>query len=84
MGLWNLIRHLFIGSSSTDINNASDNGCTVNPATGLPMVNGCGGVDAGRNPFGLGNHHDYTWSSCTDSSDSSSSWGDSCGSSWND
>ncbi len=90
MRLWHSICSWLTGSHSQNIdssfNNACDNGHTVNPATGLPMVNGCSGVDVGGNPFGVDNHHDHTWvsSSSADFSDSSSSWGDSCGSSWND
>lgn len=26
--------------------------CSINPATGLPMIGGCGGVDVMGNPYG--------------------------------
>lgn len=27
--------------------------CDINPATGLPMIDGCGGLDVGGNPYGV-------------------------------
>ena len=36
-------------------------GCLINPATGLPMVGGCGGVDVGGNPFGTDLHRQDTF-----------------------
>lgn len=41
----------------------------VNPATGLPMIGGMGGIDAGGNVFGTDNSHD--WSSMGSSSSGS-------------
>jgi len=64
----------------------------INPATGLPMINGFGGIDVGGNPFGIdlnsnwndslhgGSAFDDSWSSGSlfdDSWSSSSSWDDS-------
>lgn len=65
--------------------------CIINPATGLPMVGGCGNVDVAGNPYGTDlSHHDTgfsgnaDWSSISDASAwDSSSW-DSGSSIWND
>lgn len=81
-------------AASCSYNPSENHGCTVNPASGLPMVDGCSGLDVAGNPFGLDLHHD-TWSpipgSCSDSIwsssvfDSSSTWDGGCtGSSWDD
>lgn len=43
-----------------------DLGCTINPATGLPMISGCGGVDVAGNPFGTDLHADHGSSMSTD------------------
>lgn len=48
-------------ASGIDISN--DTGCTINPASGLPMIDGCGGVDVGGSPFGMDIHHDDLGSS---------------------
>lgn len=55
--------------------------CEVNPATGLPMLGGCGGVDVAGNPYGMHLDHHEPWSSCdtgvgpdTHSCSPSSSW----------
>lgn len=76
------------GASSSDIH-----GCDINPASGLPMVGDCGGLDVAGNPYGTNLHSD-SWSSpssdfCDDSwssssLDSSSSWDGGTGSSWDD
>ncbi|MDX9716209.1 MAG: hypothetical protein RBT67_02410 [Thauera sp.] len=51
----------------------------VNPATGLPMISGTAGLDAGGNPYGT----DLTSSSFDDHSFGGSSFGDSgFGSDW--
>lgn len=55
--------------------------CLVNPATSLPMLNGCGGLDVGGSPFGVDIHHhgDALSSSCSYSTDDwcrSSDWND--------
>lgn len=61
----------------------------VNPANGLPMVGGMGGVDVEGNPYGFDHSHDSlslwddTFSSSSDDS-FGSSWDDSFGSSWDD
>lgn len=63
----------------------NDDHCSVNPASGLPMVGGCGGVDVEGNPFGVDLHQtdtttmfesnfsDDTGSSCSSLDDSFSS-----------
>lgn len=39
-----------------------DDGCSVNPATGLPMIGGCGGLDVEGNPYGVDLHtQDTLW-----------------------
>lgn len=58
-----------------------DNHVCVNPATSLPMLNGCGGLDVGGSPFGVDIHHhgDALSSSCSYSTDDwcrSSDWND--------
>lgn len=37
--------------------------CSINPATGLPTIGGCAGVDVDGNPYGTHFHHDDSWSS---------------------
>lgn len=63
-----------------------DTYCTINPATGLPMVGGCGGVDVGGNPYGMDPmHHDTdTWRGMDWSSGANHDSWDSGSSSWND
>jgi hypothetical protein len=36
-----------------------DTGPKTNPATGLPMIHGTGGVDVGGSPFGTDLHSDH-------------------------
>jgi hypothetical protein len=45
------------------IDTGDDTGCTINPTTGLPMIDSCGGVDVGGSPFGMDIHQDDLWSS---------------------
>lgn len=37
-----------------------DDHCAVNPANGLPMVGGCGGLDVEGNPFGVDFHDGFS------------------------
>lgn len=66
-------------SSSTDFSNTT-NTPTINPANGLPMINGIGSVDIAGNVFGTdannnSSHSDLTSSISNDSIfDSSSTW----------
>jgi len=39
----------------------------INPASGLPMVGGTGGVDIEGNPYGMDNHDDAFDSTISDS-----------------
>ncbi len=40
-------------SDSSEVFSGIDTGCTINPATGLPMAgDGCSGVDVGGNCYG--------------------------------
>lgn len=74
-----------VGDSSPDSAPAQDETCTTNPATGLPMVSGCGGVDVGGNPYGMNLHDNWTHSTSWDSSSSgSNSWDSGISSSWDD
>lgn len=52
-------------SSQGAMDDTPDTGCCeVNPATGLPMLGGCGGVDVAGNPYGVNLDHHESWSSC--------------------
>ncbi|MBE0471145.1 MAG: hypothetical protein IBX55_16745 [Methyloprofundus sp.] len=53
MGLFNTLFGWF-GTSSTDYSIES----SVNPANGLPMMGGIGGVDVEGNPYGTDLHND--------------------------
>ena len=54
--------------SSDSATGSDDAGCTINPASGLPMVGGCGGVDVEGNPYGTDLHSDATSNISDDSS----------------
>lgn len=79
-----------IGSDDSSLSSTStfDSGSTIetteiNPATGLPMVGGIGGLDVEGNPYGtdMHSHHDI----CSSSSIFDDSWNQSCSSShWDD
>lgn len=43
--------------------------CDINPANGLPMVGGCGGVDVEGNPYGFDLRHDDTWTTSSSTDD---------------
>lgn len=63
----NLFDWLGLSSGADSIGGASgvhdDAGCIINPATGLPMVNGCSGVDINGNFYGVEMHDNDSWSS---------------------
>lgn len=71
-------------SGSDSVTGVQDETCTINPASGLPMVGGCGGWDVAGNPYGMNVqdswHQPTNWDSA---SSNSSSWnnclGGSCG-----
>lgn len=46
--------------------------CTINPGSGLPMVDGCSGLDIQGNPYGVDLHHQFHDGHCT----SAPSWDD--------
>lgn len=52
---------------NADCHDDSDEHC-INPATGLPMIGGMGGVDTSGNPFGSGTLDDSFGSSLHDDS----------------
>jgi len=82
----------FLDISANDIEMSSFNDSCINPASGLPMIDGIGGFDVAGNTFGSDFSHDSMTSSSFDndfmSSSSSSiddSWSsssDSCFSDW--
>jgi hypothetical protein len=87
MGFWSTVGGMFgIGDSSSDLSQTSSSSFTdsshddfaVNPATGLPMVGGTGGVDVHGNPYGtdINEHHSVSLhDSFNDSSfDHGSTW----------
>ena len=67
MSFWNLL-FVWLGDDSVaELDNdftsqGYDAGCCVNPATGLPMLDGdaCGGVDVGGNPYGTDLHDGWS------------------------
>jgi hypothetical protein len=72
MSIWNWLGGWFSGSESSSVtglgaeSSSSQVGCEINPATGLPMVGGCGGVDVYGNPYGTdSNEHDISSSTST-------------------
>jgi hypothetical protein len=60
-------------STGSDSPFIADDDFSVNPANGLPMIGGSGGVDIEGNPFGTDFSHDHMTSSSLDDSCSSSS-----------
>ena len=85
--MFGFIKPLFGSSTagSTDSLGTVASSPSINPATGLPMIDGCGSVDVGGNPFGTDLFSDlssgpdigsFDWGS-----DSGSSF-DSFGSNW--
>ena len=67
MSFWNSLFSCLGGSSTIELDDDSTSthqgmGWTVNPSSGLPMVDGsCSGVDVAGNPYGYGTdlHDDY-------------------------
>ena len=43
--------------SSFEVTDSTFDCPSVNPATGLPMIDDCGGIDVGGSPFGTDIHH---------------------------
>lgn len=94
---WNNLFSWLSSSSDDNVGSALDGpddaGCSINPATGLPMVGDCGSVDVGGSPYGMDMHHE-DWSASSmdnglhdDAWASPSAWDDSFSSStlgWDD
>lgn len=76
MSFWNTFFGWFNWSNAGELEDGSFSpgleACPINPATGLPMVGGCGGFDVAGNPYGvdLSSTHDHLSSSA----DSESGW----------
>ncbi len=71
MSIFNWLTDMF--STGSDSPSMADDDFSVNPANGLPMIGGSGGVDIEGNPFGADFSHDHMTSSSVDDSCSSSS-----------
>ena len=72
-------------SGCNSVPGLQDETCTINPASGLPMVGGCGGVDVVGNPYGINMQESWSHTTSWDSSSSEfSSWDSGMGSSWDD
>lgn len=78
---WGWLGDVWPGSGSEEEGGTADSwdasahegpDCTINPASGLPMVNGCIGLDIQGNPYGMDLHHQFHDDSCT----SASNWDD--------
>ena len=54
MSIWNWI---FGGDVTSPLEVVTTPVIDVNPATGLPMLDGCGGVDVSGSPYGVDLHH---------------------------
>ncbi len=72
MKFWIFLRDIFSDCNKSE--SSSEN--AVNPATGLPMLGGVGGVDLEGNPWGLDKtslsvSDDCSWGGITDASGSS-------------
>lgn len=61
-------------SGSDSIPGLQDETCTINPASGLPMAGGCGGVDVAGNPYGMNmqdsGSHTTSWDNSSSDLDS--------------
>jgi hypothetical protein len=71
MSIFNWFTDMF--STGSDSPSMTDDDFSVNPANGLPMIGGSGGVDIEGNPFGADFSDDHMASSSFDDSCSSSS-----------
>lgn len=57
---------------SADEGESFHTGMAINPATGLPMVDGIGGVDVAGNPYGVA--HIWAWHGSFEDMTSSRNW----------
>ena len=53
MTIWNWLFGDDATSATFQADAAPMAACDINPATGLPMLDGCGGLDVGGNPYGV-------------------------------
>jgi hypothetical protein len=70
MNIFNWFADLFTDSTPSSVATPD---VSVNPASGLPMVGGIGGVDVDGNPYGTDISNDHFVSSSSDDSFSSGS-----------
>jgi hypothetical protein len=86
MSLWSSLSRWFDFRNTTS--EVPEIGCSTNPATGLPMVGGCAGIDLAGNTYGANLQHDDYWSKCTVGSETSFDnlpcWDSTTGSSWDE
>lgn len=76
MSFWNTFFGWFSWSNADELEDGSFfpslESCPINPATGLPMVGGCGGFDVAGNPYGV--DLSSTHAHLSNSVDSESGW----------
>lgn len=75
MSFWNDFTAWLSGSTTDSASGMNDmsgldsqGACEINPASGLPMVGGCGGLDVEGNPYGIDPHDDLAQASGFDES----------------
>lgn len=73
MGFFDRLFDILTSSESSSSLSSSDDGCSINPANGLPMIGGNGGLDIHGNPYGFSGHDPFSSSSSLSDSWSSSS-----------
>ena len=76
MGFFDRLFDVLTSSEASSSSSSFDDGCSINPANGLPMIGGCGGLDIHGNTFGFSDNDLFSaHSSLNDSWSSSSSCG---------
>ena len=76
MGMFSCFSGLFDDNGSALGSDPFWDDNAINPANGLPMVDGIGGVDIEGNPFGTDFSHDDSFSGINDSFGSGSGFDD--------
>lgn len=77
MGFFDRLFDVFTSSETSSSSSSFDDGCSINPANGLPMIGGCGGLDIHGNAYGFSDNDPFSaGSSLNDSWSSSSGCGD--------
>lgn len=83
---WNNLFSWLSSSSDDNVSSAldglDDTGCNINPATGLPMISDCSGVDVGGSPYGMDMYHENCSASSMDSGLHDDAWAST--SAWDD